>query len=191
MSRIACTRIMALALVFARSPSRCRSRSSFPSGSRSRSRPCWRACLRAGRGAAEHRAILAASFGCERFTVERSRLPFLVRFSPLPSPSYSSDLRSSRTIVSRPGSSPTSTGARSCLYVSPPGSSLPETLAMLGRVDEVLSTTADVESFARRTGAEMGFFLTSANRGDYSIRLRRRADRRPIEEVIADVRGAS
>ena len=77
------------------------------------------------------------------------------------------------------------------MYVSPPGSSLPETLAMLGRVDEVLSTTADVESFARRTGAEMGFFLTSANRGDYSIRLRRRADRRPIEEVIADVRGAS
>ena len=73
-------------------------------------------------------------------------------------------------------------------YVSPPGTSLPETLAMLGRVDKVLSATPDVVSFARRTGAEMGFFLTSANRGDYSVRLRRRAERRTIEEVIADVR---
>lgn len=72
-------------------------------------------------------------------------------------------------------------------YWAPAGASPEETVAMLGRVDEVLGRTPDVASFSRRSGAELGFFLTEANRGDYSVRLRR-GGRRPIEEVIADLR---
>jgi multidrug efflux pump subunit AcrB len=46
-----------------------------------------------------------------------------------------------------------------------------------------------VLTFSRRTGAELGFFLTATNRGDYSVRLRS-GRRRPIEDVIRDVRHA-
>ena len=56
-------------------------------------------------------------------------------------------------------------------YWSPPGTSLPETLRLLQQVDAILQQTPEVASFARRTGAELGFFLTETNRGDYSVRL--------------------
>jgi CzcA family heavy metal efflux pump len=74
-------------------------------------------------------------------------------------------------------------------YWAPAGAFPDETVSMLERVDEVLRRTPDVASFARRTGAELGFFLTEANRGDYAVRLRR-GGRRPIEAVIAEVRSA-
>ena len=44
-------------------------------------------------------------------------------------------------------------------------------------------------SFARRTGAELGFFLTETNRGDYSVRLRSQRDR-GIEAIMDGVRDA-
>jgi len=73
-------------------------------------------------------------------------------------------------------------------YWAPPGTSLEETTAMLARVDDILRDTPEVAAFSRRTGAELGFFLTDANRGDYSVRLAA-VKRRPIEEVTDDVRG--
>src|SRR4029077_20121280 len=72
-------------------------------------------------------------------------------------------------------------------YWAPPGTSLETTTGMLARVDDILKETPDVAAFSRRTGAELGFFLTDANRGDYSVRLST-GRRRPIEEVIDDVR---
>jgi CzcA family heavy metal efflux pump len=72
-------------------------------------------------------------------------------------------------------------------YWSPPGTSLQETAHMLDTVDAVLRRTPEVVSFSRRTGAELGFFLTETNRGDYAVRLRR-GRRRPIDEIIAAVR---
>jgi CzcA family heavy metal efflux pump len=69
-------------------------------------------------------------------------------------------------------------------YWSPPGTSLPETLRLLEKVDTVLQQTPEVASFARRTGAELGFFLTETSRGDYSVRLR--SDRRRGIDVIMD-----
>lgn len=72
-------------------------------------------------------------------------------------------------------------------YWSPPGTSLEETVQMLRKVDAILETTVEVTSFARRTGSEMGFFLTETNRGDYAVRLRR-GTRRSIEEIIDAVR---
>ena len=43
---------------------------------------------------------------------------------------------------------------------------------MLGAVDAILQRTPEVDGFSRRTGAELGFFLTETNRGDYAVRLR-------------------
>ena len=72
-------------------------------------------------------------------------------------------------------------------FWSPPGTSLQETDRLLSTVDDVLRHTPEVTSFSRRTGAELGFFLTETNRGDYAVRLRA-GSRRPIEAVIEDVR---
>jgi CzcA family heavy metal efflux pump len=73
-------------------------------------------------------------------------------------------------------------------YLMPAGSSLDDTNAVLLGVDKILAATPEVESTSRRTGLELGLAaVTEANRGDFSVRLRR--DRsRPIEEIISDVR---
>jgi len=72
-------------------------------------------------------------------------------------------------------------------YWAPPGTALDETERMLAEVDDVLRATPEIAGFSRRTGAEMGFFLTETNRGDYSVRLRDKP-RRSIGRVIEDVR---
>jgi CzcA family heavy metal efflux pump len=72
-------------------------------------------------------------------------------------------------------------------YWAPPGTSLDETVHMLETVDAILGQTPEVTAFARRTGSELGFFLTETNQGDYSVRLRR-GRRRSIEDVMEDVR---
>jgi multidrug efflux pump subunit AcrB len=70
-------------------------------------------------------------------------------------------------------------------YVTPPGTSLEDTDAMLKRVDQILKEIPDVESFSRRTGTEMGFFITEPNSGDYLIQLRK--NRSKTTEEISDV----
>lgn len=72
-------------------------------------------------------------------------------------------------------------------YLTPPESSLADTQAMLGKIAQVLKSTPEVEAFSRRTGTQLGFFLTESNRGDISVRLRRRRSR-DIYAVIDDVR---
>lgn len=57
-------------------------------------------------------------------------------------------------------------------YWAPPGSSLFETDRMLKHVETLLQEIPDVESYSRRTGLEMGLFLTEPNRGDYMVKLR-------------------
>ena len=72
-------------------------------------------------------------------------------------------------------------------YKSPPGTSLDETNRMLMQVEEVLMSTGEIDTYSRRTGTQLGFFLTEPNDGDYLVRLKSRRDR-SIEEVMADVR---
>ena len=72
-------------------------------------------------------------------------------------------------------------------YWSPAGTSLDETLRMLAAVDAILQHTPEVASFSRRTGAELGFFLTETNRGDYSVRLRP-GRQRDIEAIMDGIR---
>ncbi len=72
-------------------------------------------------------------------------------------------------------------------YNSPPGASLEATDKMLRSVDKILNSTPEVESFSRRTGTQMGFFITEPNRGDYLIQLKK--DRtKTTEEVSSEIR---
>jgi CzcA family heavy metal efflux pump len=72
-------------------------------------------------------------------------------------------------------------------YVSPPGTSLQETDRMLREVEKLLPTIPEIETYSRRTGTEMGFFITEPNSGDYLIQLRK--DRkRSTNDVIDEIR---
>ena len=73
-------------------------------------------------------------------------------------------------------------------YLMPAGASLADTNLVLVEVEKILRAVPEVESTARRTGLQLGLAaVTEANRGDFSVKLKR--DRgRSVEEVIADVR---
>lgn len=72
-------------------------------------------------------------------------------------------------------------------YESPPGTSIEETDRMLRQAEKLLVRVPEVASYSRRTGTQMGFFITEPNRGDYLIRLK--TDRtRTTDEVIDDIR---
>lgn len=72
-------------------------------------------------------------------------------------------------------------------YVSPPGTSLNETNNMLVKIDHILTTIPEVDSYSRRTGTQMGFFITEPNRGDYLIQLKRKRNR-TTDQVINEIR---
>jgi len=72
-------------------------------------------------------------------------------------------------------------------YSSPPGTSLEETDRMLRQVEKIIVKVPEVEAYSRRTGTQMGFFITEPNRGDYLIQLKKNRTR-TTEEVINDIR---
>ncbi len=72
-------------------------------------------------------------------------------------------------------------------YWAPPGASLAETDRMLRDVEEKLLKAPEVESYSRRTGLEMGLFVTEPNRGDFAVKLKR-GHKRATDEVISDLR---
>jgi CzcA family heavy metal efflux pump len=72
-------------------------------------------------------------------------------------------------------------------YLSPPGTSLEETDRILREVEKIIVTIPEVETYSRRTGTEMGFFITEPNSGDYLIQLKKERNR-STEEVIEDIR---
>lgn len=73
-------------------------------------------------------------------------------------------------------------------YLMPAGSSLDDTNAVLLGVEKILSATEEVESTSRRTGLQLGLAaVTEANRGDFTVKLKRKRDR-SIEEVMSAVR---
>lgn len=73
-------------------------------------------------------------------------------------------------------------------YWTPPGTSLTDTDAMLNQVEAVIVGMPDVASYSRRTGTQLGFFITEPNRGDYVINLKPRGQRRPVDQVIGELR---
>ena len=72
-------------------------------------------------------------------------------------------------------------------FDSPPGTSLEETDIMLTKVDHIIEATPEVESYSRRTGTQMGFFITEPSRGDYLIKLKTNRDK-TTEDVIDEIR---
>src|SRR2546430_5123990 len=73
-------------------------------------------------------------------------------------------------------------------YWAPPGASLAETDRMLHDVEEKLMKTPEIESYSRRTGLELGLFVTEPNRGDFAVKLKP-GHKRETDEVISDLRG--
>ncbi len=73
-------------------------------------------------------------------------------------------------------------------YRSPPGTALTETDRLLRQVEKIVASTPDVETYSRRTGVQLGGGITEANEGDFFIRLKPMGQRRPIEEVMDEVR---
>lgn len=72
-------------------------------------------------------------------------------------------------------------------YVSPPGTSLDETDRMCRQMEKIIMSEPEVESYSRRTGTQMGFYITEPNTGDYLIELKKNRHR-TTNEVIDDLR---
>lgn len=72
-------------------------------------------------------------------------------------------------------------------YASPPGTSLDETDRILREVEKIVRSVPEVSTYSRRTGTQMGFFITEPNNGDYLIQLKTQR-KRTTEEVIAEIR---
>ncbi len=72
-------------------------------------------------------------------------------------------------------------------YSSPAGTNLEETDRELREVEKIIVTIPEVEAYSRRTGTQMGFFITEPNRGDYLIQLKTKR-KKTTEQVIEDIR---
>jgi CzcA family heavy metal efflux pump len=72
-------------------------------------------------------------------------------------------------------------------YKAPPGTSLEETDRILTEVEKIIVKVPEVSTYSRRTGAQMGFFITEPNDGDYLIHLNDKRTR-STTEVIDDIR---
>ena len=72
-------------------------------------------------------------------------------------------------------------------YKAPPGTSLEETNRMLEEVEKIIVKIPEVATYSRRTGAQMGFFITEPNDGDYLIHLKDGRKRSTVD-VIDDIR---
>ena len=58
-------------------------------------------------------------------------------------------------------------------YASPPGTSLAETDRMLREAEKIITVFRKWKLIHRRTGTQMGFFITEPNTGDYLIQLKK------------------
>ncbi len=72
-------------------------------------------------------------------------------------------------------------------YTAPPGTSLAETDRMLLHVEQMLKEQPDIESYSRRTGLQLGLFITEPNTGDFLAKLKP-GRTKTTEEVTADLR---
>ncbi len=73
-------------------------------------------------------------------------------------------------------------------YVTPPGSSLPETNRVMAHIEQILHSMPEVESTSRRTGLQLGLAaVTEPNTGDFAVKLKDKRSR-SVEDVVSDVR---
>lgn len=72
-------------------------------------------------------------------------------------------------------------------YHSPAGTSLAETHRQLLLAEKILTSTPDVESFSRRTGARLALSIAEPNTGDFLVKLKANREH-ATEEVVAELR---
>ncbi len=72
-------------------------------------------------------------------------------------------------------------------YLTPPGTSLAETHRQLRYAEDIIRSVPELESYSRRTGAQLGLFITEPNNGDFLLKLRPDR-RRSTEEVLTELR---
>jgi CzcA family heavy metal efflux pump len=72
-------------------------------------------------------------------------------------------------------------------YLSPPGTSLAETNRQLQYAEDIIRAEPELESYSRRTGAQLGLFITEPNNGDFLLKLKPNR-KRSTEEVLSDLR---
>jgi CzcA family heavy metal efflux pump len=72
-------------------------------------------------------------------------------------------------------------------YLTPPGTSLVETNRQLQYAEDIIRATPELESYSRRTGAQLGLFITEPNNGDFLLKLKP-GRKRSTEEVLFDLR---
>lgn len=72
-------------------------------------------------------------------------------------------------------------------YRSTPGTSLTETDRLLQQVEAIIKANPNVDTYSRRTGAQLGGGIAEANEGDFFIRLKA-GPRPPIDMVMNDIR---
>ena len=72
-------------------------------------------------------------------------------------------------------------------YQLPAGTSLAETSRVSGQIETTLAQTPEVAAWSRRTGAQLGFDITTQNMGDISVRLKSQRSR-DINAVMDDIR---
>jgi len=72
-------------------------------------------------------------------------------------------------------------------YLTPPGTSLAETHRQLQYAEDIIRSIPELESYSRRTGAQLGLFITEPNNGDFLLKLK--PDRkRSTEEILFELR---
>ena len=72
-------------------------------------------------------------------------------------------------------------------YIMPSGTSLQETDRVLRNVERMLAETPEVESYSRRTGAQLGLAIAEPNTGDFLVKLKKER-RRTLEQVTDELR---
>ena len=72
-------------------------------------------------------------------------------------------------------------------YLTPPGTSLAETDRELKYAEDIIRSVPELESYSRRTGAQLGLFITEPNNGDFLLKLKP-GRKRSTEEVLSDLR---
>jgi len=72
-------------------------------------------------------------------------------------------------------------------YLTPPGTSLAETHRQLKYAEDIIRSVPELESYSRRTGAQLGLFITEPNNGDFLLKLKS-GRKRSTEEVLSEMR---
>jgi CzcA family heavy metal efflux pump len=72
-------------------------------------------------------------------------------------------------------------------YRMPAGTSLAETSRVCQEIERILAKTPEVAAWSRRTGAQLGFDITTQNTGDFSVRLKQHRSKN-IFQIMEELR---